>query len=65
LIRAHRGGALTLIPAEKLADRAAAVDSVRRLLDLDKLQAVLVGDGWPIFRDAHRVLRELVAELGN
>jgi len=65
LVRAHRAGALTLIPNEKLSDRAAAVDSVRRLLDLAKLQAILVGDGWPIFRDGHRVLRELVAELGN
>jgi Metallo-beta-lactamase superfamily len=63
LVRAHRGGALDLLPESKLTDRALALDSVRRLLDLGKLEAVLPGDGWPVFRYGHRVLRELVASL--
>ena len=63
LVRAHQAGSLTLLPEEKLKDRAAAIDSVRRLLEFTKLQAVLPGDGWPVFRDGHRVLRELVAAL--
>jgi hypothetical protein len=63
LVRAHQGGALTLLPEPKLRDRAAAIDSVRRLLDFTGVQAVLPGDGWPVFRDGHRVLRELVAAL--
>lgn len=63
LVRAHRAGSLTILPDAKLADRAAALDSVRQLLDFTKVQAVLVADGWPVFRDGHRVLRELVASL--
>ncbi len=63
LVRSHQAGRLDLLPEEKLASRDAALDSVRRLLDFTKVQAVLVGDGWPIFRDGHRVLRELVASL--
>ncbi len=63
LVRAQQGGALTLLPPQKLTDRAAAVDCVRLLLDRTQLKAVLTGDGWPIFRDGHRVLRELVATL--
>lgn len=63
LVRAHQAGSLNLLPDEKLTSREQALDSVRRLLDFTKVQAVLVGDGWPIFRDGHRVLRELVASL--
>lgn len=63
LVRAHRAGALHLLPNEKLTDRDAALDSVRRLLDFTQVKAVFVADGWLIFRDGHRVLRELVASL--
>lgn len=65
LVRADRAGSLTLLPDAKLTDRAAAVDSVRLLLDRPQLQAVLTGDGWPIFRDGHRVLREMLATLDD
>lgn len=61
LVRAHRGGGLDLLPDAKLADRAAALASLRRLADLPGVDAVLVGDGWPVFRDGSRALRELVA----
>lgn len=61
LVRAHRGGGLDLLPDAKLADRDAAIRSLRRLADLPDIEAVLVGDGWPVFRDGGRALRELVA----
>jgi glyoxylase-like metal-dependent hydrolase (beta-lactamase superfamily II) len=60
LVRAHEGGKLMLLPAAKLKDRAAALDSVRRLVDPPRIEAVLVGDGWHVFRDGHRLLRELL-----
>jgi hypothetical protein len=61
LVRAHRGGGLDLLPDAKLADRDAALGSLRRLADLPGIEAVLVGDGWPVFRDGGRALRELVS----
>jgi len=64
LVRCHVGGTLTLLPDPKLTDRQAAIASVKRLLDYDGIEAVLVGDGWPVFRDGHARLRELVATLG-
>lgn len=63
LVRGHVGGALNMLPDAKLADRAEAIASVRRLLDHALVEAVLVGDGWPVFRDGHARLEELVASL--
>ena len=63
LVRAHEGGSLCLLPDAKLSDRDAAVTSVKRLADLPRLQVVLTGDGWPVFRDAKAALAELVARL--
>ena len=63
LIRAHRGGSLMILPDPKLADKAAAVTSVQRLADIDGIEAVLVGDGWHVFRDGHARLRELADTL--
>ena len=60
LIRAHEGGRLCLLPDAKVADLAAARASVRRLAALPGLEAVLVGDGWPVFRHGGDALRELV-----
>jgi hypothetical protein len=59
LVRAHQGGRLNLLPDAKLTDRARAVVSVRRLATLG-VEAVLVGDGWPIFRDGQRALAEML-----
>lgn len=64
LLRAHAGGSLHLLPPEKLADAAEARESVRGLLALPKLDAILVGDGWPIFRGARAQLEELVRSFG-
>lgn len=64
LIRGHVGGLLNLLPDAKLGDRAAAVASIRELAQRSALQAVLVGDGWPVFRDGHARLSDLLASLG-
>jgi hypothetical protein len=64
LIRAHQGGSLNLLPDAKLSDRALALASLRRLCELDDIEAVLPGDGWPVFRDGTRALRELAKAAG-
>lgn len=60
LVRAHRGGALDLLPEAKLVDRRRAVASVARLAGMETIDAVLPGDGWPVFRDGRRALLELL-----
>lgn len=59
LVRAHKADSLHLLPPEKLKDRAAAVASLGRLLQYD-IQAILVGDGWPLFRDGKARLAALL-----
>lgn len=63
LVRAHAGGSLTMLPRTKLRDPAAAASSVKRLLAYKQIDAVLPGDGWPVFRGGLDRLRELVASL--
>jgi glyoxylase-like metal-dependent hydrolase (beta-lactamase superfamily II) len=63
LVRAHRGGSLMMLPAEKLTDMAAARGSVAALAEHQSLEAVLVGDGWPVFRGGQARLAELVASF--
>ena len=63
LVRAHAGGRLMMLPAPKLSDPAAAARSVQRLAALPHIDAVLVGDGWPVFRDGGARLNELAASL--
>lgn len=65
LIRAHEGGRLRLIPDAKLEDKTRAIESVRRIAGMGPFDAVLPGDGWPVFRDAQKVLDELVAALAE
>ena len=60
LVRAHEGGRLCLLPDAKLGDGAAARASARRLAALPGIEAVIVGDGWPVFRHGAEALRELV-----
>lgn len=64
LIRAHAGGRLHLLPDPKLEDKAKAIASVQRLAELPQIDAVIVGDGWPIFRGGKAALEELLASLG-
>lgn len=63
LVRAPAGGRLALLPDAKLSSRAAALDSLDRLCAFRLVDAVLVGDGWPIFRDGHARLEELRTSL--
>jgi len=65
LVRAHQGGRLNLLPDAKLKDVARAVASVKRLAALPSVEAVLVGDGWPVFRDGKRVLEELASGVAS
>jgi hypothetical protein len=63
LVRAHEGGRLTVLPDAKLADPQRARASIARLADLPRVDAVLVGDGWPVFRDGARALGDLAMSL--
>ncbi len=63
LVRAHRAGALMILPDAKLVDRAAAVVSVQALADLHTIEHVLVGDGWPVFGTGHAALQALADRL--
>ncbi len=60
LVRAQEGARLARLPDAKLKDKALALASIERLADLP-LEALLVGDGWPVFREGRRALQELVA----
>jgi hypothetical protein len=60
LVRAQRAGRLNLLPTDKLTSRELAIESVRRLLTFPELEAVLVGDGWSIFRDGRARIEELL-----
>ncbi|HEU4577383.1 MAG TPA: hypothetical protein VFS67_03940 [Polyangiaceae bacterium] len=61
LIRGQRAGRLNLLPDAKLVDKARALDSLASLAGRD-IEAVLVGDGWPIFRGGSAALQELLRE---
>ena len=63
LVRAHRAGSLMMLPDPKLRDKTAACASVQRLAELPGIQAVLVGDGWPVFRDGGTLLRNLAQAI--
>jgi len=63
LVRAHRGGSLMILPDPKLTNRTAAIASVSRLAEVSSIQAVLVGDGWHVFRDGAAQLRVLASSL--
>ena len=64
LIRSHRADALMMLSAQQgLVDVAAATRSLERLLTMGPFAAVLLGDGWSVFRDGHTYLRELHASL--
>jgi Metallo-beta-lactamase superfamily len=59
LVRAPRGGRLDLLPDAKLADRPAALAFLRRLEE-KPIEAVLVGDGWPVFEGGAAALSALL-----
>lgn len=63
LVRAHRADTLMLLgPEQGVPDKTRAVASLRRLLELHpRLEAILMGDGWSLFRGGHQRLTELLA----
>lgn len=66
LLRSHRAGELMLLkPEQGMKDKARAAASLRRLLAYERLQALLLGDGWCVFRDGRKMLEEFLATLGN
>jgi hypothetical protein len=65
LLRGHVAGRLNLLPSGKLKDVARVQASVRGLLAWPRIEAVLVGDGWPLFRHGRQALEELVAALAT
>lgn len=63
LIRAHKAGSLMILPDAKLKNRAEAIASVQRLAAIGSIEAVLVGDGWSMFRDGSTQLKDLMKSL--
>jgi Metallo-beta-lactamase superfamily len=61
LVRGHRAGAINLLPDAKLTDRASALASLARLPGRQRLDTILVGDGWNLFHDAAHQLEALIA----
>jgi hypothetical protein len=62
LVRGQRGGRLNRLPDAKLSDVTAAEASIARLASLDRIEAVIVGDGWPIFAGGGRALGSLASD---
>jgi glyoxylase-like metal-dependent hydrolase (beta-lactamase superfamily II) len=65
LVRCHKAGELCLLPDAKLSNKSSAIESVRRLAALPGIEAVLTGDGWPIFRYGAEAIGRLVGNLSN
>ncbi|WP_224362089.1 MBL fold metallo-hydrolase [Hyalangium versicolor] len=64
LLRSHRAGELMLLkPEQGLKDPGRAAASLRRLLSYERLQALLLGDGWCVFRDGRKQLEEFLSPL--
>jgi glyoxylase-like metal-dependent hydrolase (beta-lactamase superfamily II) len=64
LLRSHRAGELMLLRQEQgLKDAAKAAASLRRLLAYRSLEALLLGDGWSVFRDGRKQLEEFLHAL--
>ena len=63
IIRCHEGGRLCMLPEEKLKNRELAVNSIKRIAAIKSIEAVIPGDGWPIFKNGHDALIELAEKL--
>ena len=58
-----RAGTLCLLPDPKLTDKRSAIASVQHLAQLPGIEAVLCGDGYPVFRDGAAAIERLVKSL--
>ena len=63
LIRAHSGGELCMLPKIKLQDVDKARDSVIRMASIPSINAILPGDGWPVFRNGDEILAKLITSI--
>ena len=63
LIRSHEGGRLCMLPNEKLQNRRLAIESIKRMASIKGIQAVIPGDGWPVFNYGHEALLELSQQI--
>ncbi len=63
LVRSHQAGSLMILPDAKLSNRQQAVTSIHRLAQISSIEAVLVGDGWSVFRNGNLLLQELADSL--
>jgi hypothetical protein len=63
LVRCHVGGELCLLPAGKLTDTVKAAESIKQLAAITTIDAVLPGDGWPIFHHGREALLKLTDSL--
>ena len=63
LIRAHEGGRLCMLPNAKLKNRELAIESIKRMASIKDIQAVIPGDGWPVFSQGHKALLDLAGRL--
>jgi len=63
LIRSHEGGHLRILPEAKLQNRELALKSIKRMASITNIQAVIPGDGWPVFNYGHEALLTLSQEI--
>jgi hypothetical protein len=63
LVRAHSGGALCMLPHGKLTNVDDAKASVKALAGIEGIEAVLPGDGWPVFTAGGQAMRNLVGSF--
>lgn len=63
LIRAHAGGKLCILPDAKLQNVEQAKNSVNRLALIKGIDAILPGDGWPVFNHGEQALLALVDSI--
>ena len=54
---------MLLLPEQGLKDRKKAIASVVRLAGEPRIEAILLGDGFSVYRGGHRMLEELAASL--
>jgi len=59
IVRSQVAGRLTLLPDDKLSDKASVLDSLRRAIPLP-FEAILVGDGDCVFHDARETYFRLL-----
>ena len=65
LIRAHEGRRLRILPDEKLINKFQAVESVQRMADIIRIETVIPGDGWPVFKQLQESQTQLSEEIST